>query len=54
MPLDPKSDRPESDANESAKFEKLLIAFFILFLIAVFLIPSEVLLKWSMWWNHIN
>jgi hypothetical protein len=43
-----------SETIEDPGLEKLVMIFLIILLLAVIFIPSEWLLKWSMWWNNIQ
>ncbi len=50
--VDPMQKKEEIE--DDPFLEKLTIIFLIIFILAVMFIPSEWLLKWSMWWNNIH
>jgi hypothetical protein len=43
-----------NEADQDPFLEKAVLIFLILLILAVIFIPSEWLMKWSMWWNNIK
>ena len=51
-----KNQDPNIDSidYEDKWMETALMIFLIIFIIALVFIPSEVFMKWSLWWNNIQ
>jgi hypothetical protein len=43
-----------AQSEDDPWMDRSIMIFLIIFIIAIMLIPSEWLLKWSMWWNNIK
>jgi hypothetical protein len=44
----------ELDNEENKRVERAILIFLVILLATVIFVPSELLLKWSMWWNNIK
>ncbi|MBN1354740.1 hypothetical protein JXA40_00560 [bacterium] len=44
----------EQGKEQDPLLEKSILIFLLILILAVLFIPSEWLLKWSMWWNNIK
>lgn len=52
--MEPVEIETPSGAEKYKKDELIVLIFLIIFLLFILLTPSEVFLKWSLWWNNIQ